>query len=602
MQESIKGYRENIVRAEQEIKQAERSINIYSFLRLGAIALGFVLIYQSLKFELIWLTELVFFLIVIFFGWLVKRQSRFEKKKAFANDLKAVNANEIESIAAYDNIYPDGSEWQSDHHVYTSDLDIFGPGSLFRLVNRCATLMGNAKLADWLMHPSESPEIRHRQEAVGELATRSSWKMEFQAHLLFAGKAAEDHAGRLLQYLNTEPQAVSDALKFYVKIIGWVFIPLLVFAFFIPILWIGVIVIALINLFIIQVTSSMTERTELLISKAGITLAGFSDSFQMIEKQDWSSALCKIYAARLRGDQTDGISARVKRLSVLINRMNLGSMPLIGFIVKVSMLWNLRQFFAIEDWKQKNKHNIAASFEVIADFEALCSLAGLKINHEEYHFPEIADDIHYTLTAKSIGHPLIPVSKRVLNDFSLENELKIDIITGSNMAGKSTFLRTLGINTVLALCGAPVCASSMRVTPMTVFSYMRIRDSLNENTSTFKAELDRLALLLNVLKKEEKVYFLIDEMLRGTNSVDKYKGSKAVIEKLIAEKGVGIVATHDLQIAQLEKDYPGYVRNFYFDIKVQGQEMLFDYKIKAGECKTFNATMLLKQLGIEVEG
>jgi DNA mismatch repair ATPase MutS len=135
---------------------------------------------------------------------------------------------------------------------------------------------------------------------------------------------------------------------------------------------------------------------------------------------------------------------------------------------------------------------------------------------------------------------------------------------------------------------------------MTIFSYMRIRDSLNENTSTFKAELDRLQLLLQVLKKEEKVYFLIDEMLRGTNSVDKYRGSKAVIEKLIAEKGVGIVATHDLQIAHLEKQYPHYIRNFYFDIKVHGQEMQFDYKLKAGECTTFNATLLLKQLGIEI--
>lgn len=601
MQESINRYQENISSAELEIRKADRLINIYSFLRLGAITLGFFLIYQSLKFELIWLTELVFFLIVIFFGWLVSRQSRFEKKKKFSENIKAVNDNEIQSINAYKNIYPDGSEWQDDHHVYTSDLDIFGPGSLYQLINRCATLIGNAKLADWLLHPSEAPVIRQRQEAVNELASRSGWKMKFQACLLFAKKPGEDHVGRLLQYLNADTKPVSNALKFYVKIIGWIFIPLVVFSFFMPVLWIGVIIIAIINLFIIQVTSSITERTELLISKAGITLAGFSDSFHLIENDNWTSALCKMYASRLRGEQNDGISSQVKRLSVLTNRMNLGSMPLIGFIVKVSMLWNLRQFFAIEEWKLNNKQNIAAAFDVIADFEALSSLAGLKINHSEYHFPEIADDPHYTLIASSIGHPLISISSRVLNDFSLQDELKIDIITGSNMAGKSTFLRTLGINTVLALSGAPVCALFMRVTPMTVFSYMRIRDSLNENTSTFKAELDRLALLLQVLKKEEKVYFLIDEMLRGTNSVDKYKGSKAVIEKLIAEKGVGIVATHDLQIAHLEKDYPDYIRNFYFDIRVKGQEMQFDYKLKVGECKTFNATLLLKQLGIEVE-
>ena len=397
------------------------------------------------------------------------------------------------------------------------------------------------------------------------------------------------------------PQTLSKALTLYVKVIAWVFIPMLIVAFFVPALWIGVIILAITNLFIIQATASKTERTELLISKAGTTLSGFSDSFHLIEKEEWHSVLCRSYAGRLKGDSESGISSRIKRLSVLINRMNLGNMPLVGFIVKVSMLWNLRQFLAIEQWKHSNQHHIAAAFDVIADFEALLSLAVLAINHPEYHFPEIAEDKNYTLSATAIGHPLIPVSTRVLNDFALNDELKIDIITGSNMAGKSTFLRTLGVNTVLALAGAPVCAQSMRLTPMTVFSYMRIRDSLNENTSTFKAELDRLSLLLKVLRKEEKVYFLVDEMLRGTNSVDKYKGSKAVIEKLIAEKGVGIVATHDLQIAHLEKEYPDYVRNFYFDIQVQGQEMQFDYKLKEGECKTFNASLLLRQLGIEVD-
>jgi DNA mismatch repair ATPase MutS len=168
------------------------------------------------------------------------------------------------------------------------------------------------------------------------------------------------------------------------------------------------------------------------------------------------------------------------------------------------------------------------------------------------------------------------------------------------MAGKSTFLRTIGINTVLALCGAPVCASEMQVSVITIISYMRIKDSLNESTSTFKAELDRLQMLLAAVSNEPKVFFLIDEMLRGTNSVDKYLGSKAVIEQLISKKGVGMVATHDLQIAHLEQKHPDYVRNFYFDIQVIDGEMLFDYKIKHGECKTFNASLLLKQIGIDV--
>ncbi|WP_394333386.1 MutS-related protein [Mucilaginibacter pedocola] len=185
------------------------------------------------------------------------------------------------------------------------------------------------------------------------------------------------------------------------------------------------------------------------------------------------------------------------------------------------------------------------------------------------------------------------------NDYELNDALHIDIITGSNMAGKSTFLRTIGINAVLALAGAKVCASAMQVSVVTIVSYMRIKDNLNESTSTFKAELDRLQMLLAAVENEERVFFLIDEMLRGTNSVDKYLGSKAVIEQLIAKKGVGMVATHDLQIARLEDKYPAYVRNYYFDIQIINGEMLFDYKLKYGECKTFNASLLLKQIGIE---
>ena len=601
MQEIIKLYQENILNEERKIKQAERQINIFSFLRLAAIVLGFILIYQSIQFELIWLTELVFFLMVFLFGWLVSRQSRHEKHKNFLEKLKIVNENELQNIRTYQNIYSDGTGFQDDHHVYTSDLDIFGSGSLFQLINRCSTLIGNVKLASWLQSPAEAKIIRGRQEAVHEISQKGDWKNRFQVFLLIANKPGEDHISSLLKYLKTPSETLAEILKFYVKLSGWIFIPILIASYFFPVLLIAVIVIAIINLFILQVTQSKTEHAEFFISRAGKNLEGFATSFEIIEKENWDSALCRSLVDKLKDNHHHGISGQIKQLSILINRMNLGSVPLIGFVLKVTVLWNLKQFLSLERWKQNNHQNVENAFQVIADFEALISISTLKINYADYHFPEISDDRYYTLTAGSIGHPLIPASTRVLNDFTLQDDLKIDIITGSNMAGKSTFLRTLGINTVLALSGAPVCAQFMRVTPMTVFSYMRIRDSLNENTSTFKAELDRLQLLLEVLKREGKVFFLIDEMLRGTNSVDKYRGSKAVIEKLIAEKAVGIVATHDLQIAHLERDYPEYVRNFYFDIHLIDQEMQFDYKLKIGECKTFNASLLLRQLGIEVE-
>ncbi len=270
-------------------------------------------------------------------------------------------------------------------------------------------------------------------------------------------------------------------------------------------------------------------------------------------------------------------------------------------VLNIFFIWDIRQVIAIEKWKKSNHQNLETAFDIIAEFEALISLASIHINNPEWCFPKIAEGSNYTLIANDLAHPLISNKKRIENDYELNNKLNIDIITGSNMAGKSTFLRTIGINTVLALCGGPVCASEMQVSVMKIITYMRIKDSLNESTSTFKAELDRLQMLLAAVEGEQKVFFLIDEMLRGTNSVDKYLGSKAVIERLIKKKAVGMVATHDLQIAQLEVGHPDYVRNFYFDIQVKDAEMLFDYKIKHGECKTFNASLLLKQIGIDVD-
>nr|WP_260171861.1 hypothetical protein [Mucilaginibacter phyllosphaerae] len=272
---------------------------------------------------------------------------------------------------------------------------------------------------------------------------------------------------------------------------------------------------------------------------------------------------------------------------------------IVGFLLNVFFLWALKQILQIEKWKRSNHHNFEEAFDVIAEFEALISLAVPAINYPDWVYPVIADTEGYTVKAKNIAHPLIP-GKRVDNDYDLQDAFKIDIITGSNMAGKSTFLRTVGINTVLALAGSTVCAAAMEVSVITIVSYMRIKDSLNESTSTFKAELDRLQMLLAAVEHQHRVFFLIDEMLRGTNSMDKYLGSKAVIEQLIAKKGVGMVATHDLQIARLEDKYPDYVRNYYFDIQVIDGEMLFDYKMKHGECKTFNASLLLKQIGINV--
>ncbi|WP_036678860.1 MutS-related protein [Daejeonella oryzae] len=595
----ISYYKSRIQFAEKEIARNSKKANLYSVLRLVVLVAGFIIIYQSLQFEKIWLTELIFLALIILFAWLVSRQSKHENDRQFHADLKKINQNEIDSIESGQNIYSDGTPFIDSEHIYTSDLDIFGENSLFQLANRCSTKQGNLMLSSWVSAPAGRDQICGRQKAVEELASKSEWRQNFQTILLFSNNITEDPIKKILLYLKNDPVKIPNLLKLYIGWIPFLFLGTAALSFFVPKVFILLIILAIANLFIIQSHESKIERTELLLTKAGKLLSKFSYSFKMIENESWQSGLTRELTGELTNNKTDFFKG-IKALSVLISRLELRSGILIGFVLNVSSVWVLRQYLEIEKWKELNSSNLEKAFNVLATFESLTSLASLKANHPEWTFPSISNADNYTLSAIGIGHPLIESDIRVLNDFHLRDEFKIDIITGSNMAGKSTFLRTIGINAVLALCGAPVCARQMEITPILIFSYMRIRDSLNENTSTFKAELNRLQLLLNKLKEDQKIYFLIDEMLRGTNSVDKYRGSKAIIEQLISKKAVGIVATHDLQIAHLEKEYPDYIRNFHFDIEIINEEMHFDYKIREGECKTFNASILLKKLGISI--
>jgi hypothetical protein len=598
-QDIINNYKKRADHAQQEISKYEKLINTYSLMRLVIFALVIVAIYLSVKTIGFALLLGLFIILMLGFAWLVSRQSFFIGRRDYFTALKTVNENEIASISGRFNIYDNGTDFADEKHYYTSDLDIFGKASLYQLINRAVTVPGKHLLADWLSAPSAKETILNRQQSITELSLKNDWKLDFQAKLLFAKESRTDQLSSLFAYLKL-PLVLSGEklLRLYIRIAPYLLLSTIVAGYFFPIFYLVAIAIALLNFSILVFKGSYMIKSGFIADKIGITLNSYAHVFKTIEEMQWQSSGCNALAQQLKDKNT---SQQIEELSRLINKLSYSLVMVIGFLLNVFLLWALKQTIAIEDWKNNNQQSLEAAFDVIAEYEALISLASLRINYPGWCFPEIADGAGYTLTANQIAHPLINADNRIANNYELTDAFKIDIITGSNMAGKSTFLRTIGINTVLALCGAPVCAESMSVSVVTILSYMRIKDSLNESTSTFKAELDRLQMLLEVVESDAKIFFLIDEMLRGTNSVDKYLGSKAVIEKLISKKGVGIVATHDLQIAQLEKKYPDYIRNFYFDIQVKAGEMLFDYKIKHGECKTFNASLLLKQIGINVE-
>ena len=263
------------------------------------------------------------------------------------------------------------------------------------------------------------------------------------------------------------------------------------------------------------------------------------------------------------------------------------------------MHWNLQQVLDLEKWKAQNNTDIKKWFEVLAEYEALQSFATISFNNESWCFPKLADK-YFEINATNLGHPLIEKDKSVTNIIDIKNAASVMLITGSNMAGKSTYLRSVGVNAILCMAGAPVCASSFTMSPIQILSSMRVADNLAENTSTFYAELKKLKTIIEKINNGEEVFVLLDEILRGTNSLDRHTGTDALIRQLIKQKTAAILATHDVELATIETEYPANIFNHHFDAQINGEELYFDYKLKNGVCTNMNASLLMKKIGLSL--
>ncbi|WP_353196539.1 DNA mismatch repair protein MutS [Parapedobacter defluvii] len=594
-------YRKNIADTQTQLIRLRRSININSLLRLAAIVGGGAAIFGAVQSEQVSAVMVAFFAVIILFTGLVWRQSRLEIRKTALENFLAVNENEINLSEGEPNRYSNGAVFADSRHPYSGDLDLFGPSSLFAMINRGATPQANALLAEWLLAPTDAGVVKARQQAVGELADDCTWCQEFQARLWFNLHHPIDFKRQFAQFLSNSAISFGNRLlRFYVKAVPWLMVVLIIAAFFVPVFSGIAVFFAIVHLLAAVGCGRKVNQVAGMTDKAGRLLGAFAAAFELIENREWRSQRGKELFSSLRST-TGGspVSSIFRELAVLIDRLDYRLNMLVGAVLNMMALWDFRQVYALIEWRKKYGTDILHAFDAIAEFEVLGSLAAVSRNHPDWVFPTVQDSTEPFLAAQALAHPLIPADNAVANDYQMRNH-RIALITGSNMAGKSTFLRTVGTNAVLAFCGAPVCGHEMHLSVFHLITYMRIADSLNESTSTFKAELNRIQTVLQTVDNQRNTFFLIDEMLRGTNSVDKYRGSKAIIKKLINYGGVGMVATHDLQLAKLAEEHPGVVHNFHFDIQVLDGEMLFDYKLKDGACTVFNASLLLKGIGVEV--
>jgi hypothetical protein len=336
-------------------------------------------------------------------------------------------------------------------------------------------------------------------------------------------------------------------------------------------------------------------------TKAYTQLSGIVKEVAVLESLVAQVKASEFTAPLLKRLQADaaGASAAIRQLKAILDRFDMRLNVFAFIIINSFFLWDVRQIMALNKWRSANKKGVSKWFDLVSEAEVLNSLATLHFNQPAWCFPTFSRQ-HFTINGIAIGHPLLSGTQRVNNDFELRGAPKVGLITGSNMAGKSTFLRSLGVNIVLAQIGATVCAKSFQLSPVNLLSSMRIADNLAENTSTFYAELKKLKTIIEAVNRHETVFILLDEILRGTNSLDRHTGSKALIQQLIKEGAVAVLATHDVELAALQADHPTSIENYHFDVQVEGEELYFDYKLKTGVCTSLNASILMKKIGIQL--
>lgn len=584
-------YQDRIQLGHEKIKYYVSAIQKMAFARLGVILGGGALLFYFSQQENVWIFMLSFLGLLLLFMYLVFSQSKLDKLKTKWIKFKLINQNELDILEGKANKYDAGEKWQSSSHPFASDLDVFGNKSLFHLLNRSASFLGKGYLAEKLSQstPDQPEIIKSTQLEIAQLAADLEWCQNYQIALYDHIEEDTDPLPLLEYYIKKAPSFLPISFFTY-----WTrFMPFLIVAgiglgfFYTQFLGIALILgltQVFISLFYGGKISLWTQHAENIEKITEV----YAEALVLIENKENSS----------RG------SLSFKMLHKIIQKLNARNNPLVGLFLNFFLLWDIKYILAFEKWRKEHYTQVHEGIQITSRYEFLISLSTLYRNNPEWTFPIIVEEdlnkpFKPIIKAENLGHPLLDNAVSVSNSY-VNTDHHLALITGSNMAGKSTFLRTIGANLILAYLGSAICGKYLEVSRFRVITFMRIKDSLAESTSTFKAELDRIAWVLKVAESHPNTYVLIDEMLRGTNSVDKYRGSKAIIEKLLQLNTFGLIATHDLQLSELEEQFPEKLSNYHFDILMENNQMKFDYKLKEGPCTQFNAAILLKNIGIDI--
>jgi len=601
--EVINKYTEKITFYSEKLKQLQKNNRISSYLRAIIFIALLIVIYNYNNLGSIILTIITSILILAFI-FFVKKNLKLKKEIRKHKILIKLNKNEIEVINNNFRIFHNGKEYINYEHPFSYDLDIFGEASLFQYLNRTSTIAGKNKLAENISTIClNKKEIDKKQIAINELSHLIDFRQQFTATALTIDKKFSEKENstkdislnKLIDWSNTNTKFINNHIwKYLLIILPLITISLLVLGVLniLPYSFMGLS--AMINLGVIGIFIKKINLEHSKLGEITKSLGKISELIKIVENKNFKSKyLQKIQQKLSEQSAYYTISKLNKALHTFDLRLNM----IAGVLLNAFILLDLQMVSKLEKQKKSFSDNIEKWFSAIGEFDALISLANFKYNNPTYVFPTISED-DFLLKIKNGGHPLISSNKVITNDFEINSLQFISIITGANMAGKSTFLRTVGINMILALTGSVVCTEEMKVSPIQIFTSVRTNDSLEKNESYFYAELMRLKKITDNLKSGKKLFVVIDEMLRGTNSKDKHKGSYELIKQLIKHKTSGLVATHDIQLGKLIEEYPNNISNKRFEVEIADNEVVFDYKIKDGISQNLNASFLMKKYGI----
>ena len=500
-----------------------------------------------------------------------------------------------------------GERFRDREHPYADDLDVFGPGSLFQLMSSCRTPMGEDRLAAWLLHPSPVATIRERQARV--TALRSRIDLRERIAVVNAGLRRSIQADRLIAWAEQppslprlRPMVVALALGFVGAFAysmnggGGRILGLIAIANMGCLAWLA------------RRANAIAESLASSTQSAAIDL--LANVIRAIEIEPFEEPALVVLARRLNGDAamraaSSGM-ARLSRISDWVDSRH----NVFVRLSEIPLLFTLQLGYAADSWRRQHGSQLRDWVDAIGEMEALLSLAGYSYEHPAYPFPELLESATPLFDAIGIAHPLLPTATAVSNTLMLaasptlpgatSHIPQVLLVSGSNMSGKSTLMRTVGVNTLLALAGAPVRATGLRLTPLTIGTCLRHTDSLQEHRSGFYTEALRIRAICDLLDGPRPVLFLFDELLSGTNSKDRRIAAEGVVRTILSRGAIGMVTTHDLALTEIAAIFPGQVKNVHLQDKVENGQMSFDYKIRDGVIAHSNALELMRMIGLNV--